>query len=179
MLYTTPDLFIAEALNAVTAVATYWLLAEKNRNGWISYLISSFALIYLLAFKESWMTVINQSMMAILAIKNYFYFHREGHKVHRYFEWLTLGVFGVSLLWMNGWDGKGLSELLLWVAIIGKTLLLGKKNIGGWYFQIVQQALSIVFGLYREIYLYVAKGAFFALQGVYGYWRWRNGGRQD
>lgn len=173
MLYTTPDLFFAEVINVVGAVLTYGLLAEKKRAGWLFYLLSSIALIYVLAHKESWMTVINQSMMGVLAIKNFFYFHRPESRWHRPFEWLTLLVFLASFSMIGQLDGKAISEIVLWTAIIAKTILLGKKNILGWHFQVLQQSLSVVFGLYREIYLYVLKGAFFALHGIWGYFRWR------
>lgn len=173
LLYTTPDLFIAEVINVLSAIVMYQLLANKNKTGWLYYLVSSVALIYLLWFKDSWMSVWNQSMMAVLAIKNYFLFHIPESKWHRYFDWLALAVFFFSLSLIQGLDGKSLSELLLWITIVGKTILLGKKNIGGWYLQIIQQVISIFFGLYRNIYLYVLKSVIFVIQGIYGFLKWR------
>lgn len=173
LLYTTPDLLAAEAINVIAAIAMYHLLAKKKRVGWMFYLVSSIALIYLLAFKDSWMSVVNQSMMGVLAIKNYFLFDRPNHKLHKWGNGVTLVVFGCSFVFITGWDGKSISEVLLWSAIITKTLLLGKRKVGGWYFQILQQLLSIVFGLYRDIYLYILKGIFFALQGIWGLLKWK------
>lgn len=178
MLYTTLDLFIAEVINIISAIVMYRLLADKNRVGWLYYLISSVALIYLLWFKDSWMSVWNQGMMAVLAIKNYFLFDTPKSKWHRYFDGMTVVVFLCSLSLVQGLDGKSISELLLWITIVGKTILLGKKNIGGWYFQIFQQVISIFFGLYRNIYVYVLKSLVFAIQGVYGFLKWKNAGKK-
>ncbi len=173
MLYTTLDLFIAEAINVFSAIAMYHLLAKKNKVGWLFYLLSSIALVYVLWFKDSWMSVWNQSMMGVLAIKNYFLFHHPENKWHGFFDWLTVGIFIFSLTLLPDLGGKSLSELILWITIIFKTILLGKKKIGGWYFQIIQQMISIVFGLYRDIYLYVIKSIIFTLQGIYGFWKWK------
>ena len=173
LLYAPPDLMIAEIINIVGAVATYHLLAKKNKNGWLFYLLGSFGLIYLLWFKDSHLSVVNQCMMVVLGIKNYFYFDRPTHKLHPYFDKLAIAVFLGSLFLINGLDGKSISEVLLWTAIIGKTILLGKENTKGWYFQIIQQLLSIVFGLYRDIYMYVIKGLAFAIQGIWGLLKWK------
>ena len=173
LLYASPDLLIAEGVNVVSAIIMYHMLGKKNKKGWLFYLISSVALVYLLWFKDSYMSVVNQSMMGILAVKNYFYFEKPEHKIHRIFNWITGVVFAGSLVFIQTLDGKSISELLLWSAIIAKTLLLGKRKTGGWYFQILQQLISIVFGLYRDIYLYVIKGIAFALQGIWGLLKWK------
>lgn len=178
MLYTSLDLFIAELISVFASFLMYHLLADKNRVGWLFYWLASVAIIYVLWFKDSYMSVCNQSMMAILAIKNYFWFHHPQHQLHRYLDRLTLVVFLGSLYFINGWNGKAISELILWIGIIGKTLLLGKKSIGGWYFQIFQQLVSIVFGLYREIYMFVLKSIIFTIQGIYGVWKW-NGNHKN
>ena len=173
MLYTTLDLFLAEIIGIGTALVMNHLLAKKDRRGWFFYLLTSIAFVYLLAFKDSWMSVCNQTMMGILAIKNYYLFYQPQHKWHRYFDWLTYLVFLYSLTWISGFDGKSLSEVALWITIIGKTLLLGKMKIGGWYFQIVQNMLSIAFGWYRNMYLYVIESAIFTIQGIYGLLQWK------
>ncbi|MEM0996462.1 MAG: nicotinamide mononucleotide transporter [Bacteroidota bacterium] len=167
------ELFVAEMVNVFAALLTYWALGNKKRYGWLFYLVSSIALVYVLWHKNSMMSVINQGMMSILAIKNFFLFHKPKSKIHRSFESLTFAIFLSSFALIRGWDGRAISEVLLWSAIIGKTLLLGKKNTSGWYFQLLQQALSIIFGLYQEIYLYALKGAVFVLQGIWGLRQWR------
>ncbi|MFK7948462.1 MAG: nicotinamide mononucleotide transporter [Saprospiraceae bacterium] len=173
MIYTSLDLLIAELLNVIGAITMYQMLAHKNKNGWLVYFLSSLALIYVLHFKDSWISVINQSMMAILALKNYYLFHQIENKWHSIFDKLTIIVFLGSLYFLNGFDGKSISELVLWCMIITKTILLGKKNDKGWIFQILQQAVSIIFGLYRGLYIYVFKSIIFTFQGIYGYWKWR------
>jgi len=174
MMYTTLPLFIAEVINVFAAIATYWLLAKKHQSGWLFYFLSSIALIYIFWTKGAWITVLNQSMMGVLAIKNYFLFHRPTHSLHRHFEKLTIGVFLISLAFFQGFSWKNISELILWMLIIGKTVLLGKQHIWGWHFQIIQQLVSIIFGWYQQIYLYTFKSVLFTIQGVYGYWKWNN-----
>jgi uncharacterized membrane protein len=175
-MYTSIDLFLAELLSVLTAFVMNQLLANKNKTGWLFYVLSSVTLIYVLVFKDSWMSVTNQIMMAVLGIKNYILFDTPTHKLHRQLNNFSIAVFFVSLLFLKGFDGKSLSELVLWIAIIGKTIFLGKNNIKGWHFQILQQLLSIVFGWYRGIYIYIFKSIIFTFQGIYGLWKWRKMG---
>lgn len=172
-MYTSLDLFIAELLGVSASLVMNQLLANKNKNGWLFYFFSSIMLIYVLVFKDSWMSVINQSMMGILGIKNYYLFQYPKHRLHRYFDRMAIVVFLFSLYFLNGFNGKSLSEFLLWLSIMAKTILLGKNNIKGWHFQIIQQIISIVFGWYREIYLYIIKSIIFTFQGIYGLWKWK------
>ncbi len=173
MLYTSLDLLIAELISVLTSVVMYRMLANKDRRGWLMYFISSIAMIYVLCFKDSWMSVVNQSMMMVLSLKNYYLFDKQESKGHFYLDRLSLVVFVLSLPLLNGWNGKAASEFLLWGMIIVRTLLLGKNNIKGWIFQILQQVLSVIFGLYRDMYIYIFKSILFAIQGVYGYWKWK------
>jgi|GEM_PF-1921603 hypothetical protein len=172
-MYTSIDLFLAELLSVLTAFVMNQLLANKNKNGWLFYVLSSVTLIYVLIFKDSWMSVTNQTMMVVLGIKNFVLFHTPEHKWHRQFDRLAIVVFFGSLFFLRGFDGKSLSELVLWMAILGKTIFLGKNNIKGWHFQILQQLLSIIFGWYRGIYIYIIKSIIFTFQGIYGLWKWR------
>lgn len=100
-MYTSIDLFLAELLSVIAALLMNQLLANKNKNGWLFYFFSSITLIYVLIFKDSWMSVINQSMMAVLAIKNYFLFQKPDHRWHRYLNQLTIVVFFASLFHLS------------------------------------------------------------------------------
>lgn len=173
LLYAPIDIVLAEFLGLSAVFVMNHLLAKKNKNAWLYYFVSSLLIIYVLYFKDSWMSIINQSMMAILALKNYQYFNNPNHKSHQYFNNLSIIIFVISLLFLNAFDGKTLSELLLWSFIIARTIFLGKNHISGWIFQILQFISSIAFGFYREMYLYVIVGIIFTIQSIYGYWQWK------
>ena len=173
LLYAPIDVVIAEFIGISAVLVMNHLLAKKDRNGWLYYFISSLFIIYVLLFKDSLMSIINQSMMAILAIKNYYFFTNPNHQYHQYFNQISIIVFIISLLFMNSFDGKYLSELLLWGFIIARTIFLGKNHISGWIFQILQCITSIAFGLYRDMFLYVIVGFIFTIQSIYGYWKWK------
>ncbi|MFK7948461.1 MAG: nicotinamide mononucleotide transporter [Saprospiraceae bacterium] len=173
LLYASIDIVIAEFLGLSAVFVMNHLLAKKNKNGWLFYFVSSLLIIYVFLFKDSLMSIINQSMMAILALKNYYYFNNSSHKYHQYFNRISIFVFIVSLLFINSLDGKSLSELLLWSFIIARTIFLGKNHISGWLFQILQCLTSIAFGLYRDMFLYVIVGFIFTIQSIYGYYQWQ------
>jgi hypothetical protein len=66
-----------------------------------------------------------------------------------------------------------LAEVALWTSIIFKTITLGRGHASGWQWQMAQQAMSIVFGMQREVYIYVIKSIVQLMQAVWGYWQWR------
>lgn len=173
MLYTSPDLFIAEIITVITGFIFNYELAEGRRRSWWWYFGCCIAMVYLMWYKESWVTVINQSAMAVLAIKNYLLFDKQESDWHKRFDYASIGVYLLSLLAVQTWNGSSISEVILWGLIIGRTILWGKKEIKGWYWLILQQLMSIVFGLYRGIYLYIFTSILQLFQGIYGWWKWK------
>lgn len=113
--------------------------------------------------------------MAVLAVKNWWFFDKQDSPWHKRFDYASQGVYLLSLLTVENWDGSSVSEVILWALIIGRTILWGKKEIKGWYWLILQQLTSIVFGLYRGIYLYILTSIIQLFQGIYGWWKWREG----
>ena len=165
---------LIEAFGVTASFVMYHLLALKKREGWLVYVAASFAIIYLMIMKDSWITVINQLMMIVLGFKNYFVFGQSKQPLYgKALDWLSLPVYLGSFFLLKDFSFGSITEVLMWGVIIAKTLTLGKGQSNGWIWQILQQILSIVFGWQREIYLYVLKSVFQLLQGVWGYWRWR------
>lgn len=173
MLYTQADLFIAEIITVLTSFIFNYELAQGRRRSWCWYFICSVSMVYLMWHKDSPMTVLNQSMMAVLALKNYTLFDNQTSPWHKTFDRISIFIYVLSLWTIRTFDGSSISEAILWSLIIGRTILWGKKEVKGWYWLIFQQIVAIVFGLYRGIYLYILTSILQLFQGVYGWWKWK------
>lgn len=166
--------YIVEAIGVLSSFVMYHLLALRRREGWLVYVFSGFAIIYLMVMKDSWITVMNQCMMMVLGVKNYLVFGKpSAPKYAQYLDWVSLPVYVGSFFLVKSISVDSFIEIGMWGVIIAKTLTLGKGQLNGWKWQVAQQFMSLLFGWQRSIYLYMIKSALQLLQGIWGYWQWK------
>lgn len=174
--YFQNPLWVVEAV-AITAMFNFtYFLAHKKRWSWLLYLVFCMGVLIVFWQKESWITVMNQFSMIYLGIRNFIIWDwpETARQKALKTDYIVIPWFVASVIIF--WPGSVLNawwEVLMWVFIITKQVMWGRKSSNGWWVLLGQHIFATGFNIVSGAYILLIRAVVEMALAVYGIYKWR------
>lgn len=174
--YFQNPLWLVEAVAVLAMFNFTYFLAHKKRWAWFLYLVFCIGIFVVFWYKESWITVTNQIFMIYLGVRNLIIWDWSdtARKKALMTDYLAIPWFLGSLVVF--WPGAALHawwEVLMWVFIMTKQIMWGRKSTNGWWVLLGQHIFATGFNLVTGAYILLIRAAVEMVLAIYGLWKWR------